>query len=311
MVVILLVVMVAFITFTVIVSLVGRVFVAARLFFDDEHIVLDFDAVGVTSDDVGKLSAVSQLNLALGQAVLVPQTVTVTQAHEGVLNQRVKQRTDERLTLTLLNKTEYPEIDIGSGIVQVSELGLKIGIRSDVGKIGYRRHVAGSEKIINLRQAVISTALNVQSGQIETTLSGFAEQEVTDVVYNLVVEFFSDSAGELCEDVAQIVHTVREVVRREEQIAKFVFFCQLGRKHRVTESVGSSGEFVCELRVSSAIVRVARQITTEKQWQELVERNSFDFGFDHQLSSLVDFFVTEVRTGFSDFAGPVIVLANE
>lgn len=136
-------------------------FVAARLSLDDEHIVLDFDAVRVTSDDVRELSAVSQLDLAFGQTVLVPQTVTIAQAHEGVLNQRIKQRADERLALTLLDETEYPEIDIGSRIVQGSKLGLEIGIGSDVGEIGDCRHIAGSEKVVNLRQTVISATLDI------------------------------------------------------------------------------------------------------------------------------------------------------
>ncbi len=163
--------------------------------------VLDPAIAGDHRRQAGALHLVQVGTLEL---VLVPELVAVPQPGELVCNDGPGGGAHACPGQVFFCQHAHPKVDFIHRPVDLLQLGLQSLVISDLAEIPHLGQAIGRASGVVVAQAVVAATLNVQRRQVQATLSGLTEQEVTQLIHHLQVHFLAGVAHQVFQDA---VHT--------------------------------------------------------------------------------------------------------
>ena len=148
---------------------------------------------------------------------------------------------------------------------------------------------------------MVASTLNVERGQIQSTIAGLTKQKVADVINHLRINFLGIL---MKETVNELIHHMRIVFENQGSKIRFAegkraihiirkMDLEIGRKHGVSKAIKGSGEFGRDAWINGGIVSVpSRQGIgiAQNGWKEFIVRDNLHFGthdFARQIENVV------------------------
>ena len=214
-----------------------------------------------------------------------------------------------------------PQIDVVHITVQRSQLLLECRVGSDLGErrdLGQAVRRSGG---VVVGQAVVSSALNVEGGEVEPSLSRCPEQEVLEAADDLRVDLFGPVRGEVLQDGVDPGFAdqcgIEERILEQDRIANLVPLVvkefDVISDHRVSHAESRCRELVRDAHIHVGLVPGVGpdRVRAEQRGEELVVGDRLDLGDHFESGLLEDLLIGECGVGLGNLARDPVMLAQE
>ena len=167
----------------------------------EEDVGLDLGVdFGVAADDVGEGLVVDQVDEFAGEMGFVVEAIAIAEADELLAQDAVEHGADHGAGEVGFTEAADPAVDEIEGAVDLLHGLPDGGVGIDVAEFARGALAEGLADFGVAGQAVITAALHVEGGEIESAGAGRAEEEVADVIDDVAVEFLAGLTGEAAEE---------------------------------------------------------------------------------------------------------------
>jgi len=119
---------------------------------------------------------------------LIPVAIAISQSFELVPDHGERQLADMSAVERVLRKCPDPQIDVFDVRISRRQARLHVRVGADFGEICSWREAHDLARDVVAGEAVVTTALNVERRQVETTRPRWSEQVISDIIDQLRID---------------------------------------------------------------------------------------------------------------------------